>query len=69
MNSRTIFAAVGLAAAGAVLAAPTASAGLIDGTLNNAHVLDHVSQLDTLVNGTAQTVLENTGDAAGLIME
>ncbi|MEU4494706.1 hypothetical protein AB0F96_14965 [Streptomyces sp. NPDC023998] len=59
MMKRSILATAVLAVGTAVLAAAPAHAGLLDGTLGNAHIIDHVSALNTNINSDPQTT-ENT---------
>jgi hypothetical protein len=47
---RSLSLAGALALGGVVILAPTAQAGMIDGSLNNAHVLDHGNLLGVMVN-------------------
>lgn len=59
-------AAVPLAAAVILPAAPQASAGLIDGSLNNLHVLDQANILGALVNSRIGDSNNNNGNGRNI---
>ena len=55
MTNRSILATAILTVGTAVLSVAPAQAGILDGTLNDAHVLDHVSALNSNINSDPQT--------------
>ncbi|MEV6550960.1 hypothetical protein AB0M57_19950 [Streptomyces sp. NPDC051597] len=57
-----ILAVAGLAAVTALLTAAPAHAGIADGTLNNADVLDHISALNSNINSDVQSLLNNNAN-------
>ncbi|MEU8679482.1 hypothetical protein [Streptomyces sp. NPDC048560] len=57
-----ILATAGLTAVTALLFAAPAHAGIADGTLNNADVLDHVSALNSNINSDVQSLANNNAN-------
>ncbi|MGX1274800.1 hypothetical protein [Streptomyces phaeoluteigriseus] len=57
-----ILATAGLTAVTAFLFVAPAHAGIGDGTLNNAHVLDHISTLNSNITSDAQSLVNNNAN-------
>lgn len=55
MMNRSVLAAAFLAFGMAVTVAAPAHAGILDGTLSNLQIIDHLSALDTNINSDPQT--------------
>ncbi|MEJ8632211.1 MULTISPECIES: hypothetical protein [Streptomyces] len=62
MTKRSILATAVLTVGTAVLSVAPAQAGIVDGTLNNANVLDHVSALNSNINSDSQTTENNNAN-------
>lgn len=62
MKKTSILATASLAAATALLTAAPAHAGIADGTLDNADVLDHVAALNTNINSDVRSLLNNNAN-------
>jgi hypothetical protein len=62
MNKRNILTTALLAAGMAVAAAVPAHARIVDGTLNNANILDDITLLNTAVNGDSQRTENNNAN-------
>lgn len=62
MMKRSILTSAALALGAAALATAPAHAGVLDGTLNNLHVIDHVSVLNTNINSDLQTSASNNAN-------
>ena len=66
MKKRIMLAVASLAVGGVTaLATPPAHAGVLDSTLNNAHVLSDVGVLNTLVNSVIGGVEGNSNNSSG----
>ncbi|WP_447006724.1 hypothetical protein ACRAKI_09740 [Saccharothrix isguenensis] len=58
--------AIATAATGAALfAAPAAHAGVLDGVLNNAHVIDDISSLSSIINSDSTSEENSNANTAG----
>ncbi|MGW7267420.1 hypothetical protein [Streptomyces sp. NPDC054842] len=57
-----ILTTAGLAAVTALLVAAPAHAGIADGTLNDAHVLDNISTLNSNINSDAQSLVNENAN-------
>jgi hypothetical protein len=62
MMKRSIFTSALLGVGAAVLTAVPANAGVLDGALNNLHVLDHVSALSSNLNSDPQAGENNNSN-------
>lgn len=59
---RSILTTAVLAVGTALIAAVPAHAGIADGVVNNAHVLDDISLLNTAINSDSQTSQNNNAN-------
>ncbi|WP_217212840.1 hypothetical protein [Streptomyces sp. AC550_RSS872] len=62
MLKRNILTTALLSAGAAILATAPAHAGLLDGTLDNAHIIDQLSALNTNINSDPQTTENNNAN-------
>lgn len=62
MKKQSILTTAVLAAGTAILTAVPAHAGVADGTLNNAHILNDIGALNTAVNSDVQSIENNNAN-------
>lgn len=63
MTKRSILTTAVLTVGTAIIATAPAHAGIVDGALNNLHVLDHISLLDSNINSDPQTTENRNANA------
>ena len=62
MMKRSILTTALLAVGTAVLAGAPAHAGIVDGSVNNAHVLDNVGVLNAMMGSNVETIENNNAN-------